>query len=106
MLLIRPDGDTAHFREVVRTRLTPARLAEYAGTYTSEELDAQLVIAVRDNQLVLRRRPADEFALEPMYDDDFSSPIGSLRFSRDATGRVTGLGIYSGRIRNVRFARR
>jgi hypothetical protein len=106
LMAIRPDGDTARFREVGEKPLTAERLADYAGIYGSDELDAQLVIAVRDTQLVLRRRPADEFTLRAMYDDDFSSPLGTLRFSRDASGRVTGFGVFSGRIRDVRFAKR
>ena len=106
LMAIRPDADTARFREVVQKPLTAQRLADYAGTYASEELDAQLVIAVKDGALVLRRRPADEFTLRAMYDDDFSSPLGTLRFSRDANGRVTGFGVFSGRIRDVRFAKR
>jgi CubicO group peptidase (beta-lactamase class C family) len=106
LIVVRQDADTSRFREVAaRTAPTADRLVEYAGTYTSEELDAQLVIAVKDSQLVLRRRPADEFMLHPMYDDDFSSPLGTLRFSRDASGRVTGFGVFSGRIRDVRFAK-
>lgn len=106
VIVVRPDGDSARFREVARAASTAQRLADYVGTYASDELDAQLVVAVKDSQLVLRRRPADEFTLRPMYDDDFSSPIGTLRFSRDANGRVTGFGVFSGRIRDVRFAKR
>ena len=102
----RPDGDTTLLVEAGRPSLTATTLAGYAGTYVSEELDAQLVIAVKGDSLVLRRRPADEMPLRPMYDDDFSSPIGSLRFSRDGNGKITGFGIYNGRIRDVRFVRR
>ena len=81
----------------------PTHLADYAGTYSSEELDVKLTIAVKGDQLVLRRRPGDEFVMKPVYADDFETPIGSLRFSRDARGRVTGFGVFSGRIRDVRF---
>jgi hypothetical protein len=45
-------------------------------------------------------------AMRPVYADDFATSIGSLRFSRDASGRVTGFGVYSGRIRNVKFNKR
>lgn len=103
--LVRPGADTAVFAEGHAAALTVARLAEYAGTYTSEELDVQLVVAVKGDSLVLRRRPADEMVMRPIYDDDFGTSIGSLRFSRDASGRITGFGIFSGRIRDVRFSK-
>jgi CubicO group peptidase (beta-lactamase class C family) len=106
LMMVTPDGDSTRLTEAPRANLTSERLAAYAGTYASEELDVQLTIAVRDGRLVLQRREAEDAPLEAVYEDDFASPIGSLRFSRDASGRVTGFGIYNGRIRNVRFMRR
>jgi Domain of unknown function (DUF3471) len=102
---VSQDGDTAVLIETRAATPTPTQFAEYVGTYGSEELDVKLTIAIRDGQLVLRRRPADEMPLRPAYDDDFDSPIGSLRFSRDAAGRITGFGVFAGRARDVRFTR-
>ena len=104
--IIRQDGDTALLTEVPATAPSAMRLRDYVGTYGSDELDVKLTIAVADSQLVLRRRPAEEMALRASYDDDFDSPIGSLRFARDAGGRVTGFAIFAGRARNVRFVKR
>lgn len=104
--LARTDGDTALFEEV---KAATAQLAtdDYVGRYTSDELDVELVIAARDGKFVLRRRPADEIALRPNYVDDFQAPgLGSIRFTRDARGAVTGFSIYAGRVRDVRFSRR
>ena len=103
--LLTSDGDTVTLTEVSAAAPTPERLAEYTGTYVSQELDVKLAVAVKEGQLVLRRRPADEMPMRFMYDDDYDTPIGSLRFSRDASGRVTGFGVFSGRIRDVRFSR-
>ena len=104
-LVVRTDGDTTTLVEVSTKPLPAARLAEYVGRYTSDELDVKLDVAVKDAHLILRRRPADEMAMRQVYDDDFATPIGSVRFSRDATGHITGFGVFSGRIRNVRFRR-
>jgi hypothetical protein len=104
-LLIR-DGDTSVFTEAHAGPLTKAKLAEYAGTYASDELDVVLTVVPVGELLILRRRPADEISMRPVYDDDFATSIGSLRFYRDAGGRVTGFGVYSGRIRNVKFNKR
>jgi CubicO group peptidase (beta-lactamase class C family) len=103
-VLVRPSGDSAHFEEA----RPPAqiRVQDYAGTYASDELDVKLVIAAKGDKLVLRRRPADEIELRPAYADDFAAPgLGSIRFARDASGRVTGFAIFAGRVIDVRFTR-
>jgi CubicO group peptidase (beta-lactamase class C family) len=104
-VLVRANGDSSHFEEA---RSAPPTIAtqEYTGTYTSDELDVKLVVAVKGDKLVLRRRPADELELRPAYADDFAAPgLGSIRFSRDASGRVTGFAIFAGRVVDVRFTR-
>src|SRR5262249_32700824 len=69
-VLVRPDGDTAKFEEV-RSTLPTLPVADYTGTYASDELDVRFTIALKDGKLVLRRRPADEIELRPVYADDF-----------------------------------
>ena len=103
--LVRGNGDTSHFDEV-RPAPSPIPTADYTGTYTSDELDVKLVVAARDGKLVLRRRPADEFELRPMYADDFAAQgLGTIRFARNSRGAVTGFSIYAGRVLDVRFER-
>jgi CubicO group peptidase (beta-lactamase class C family) len=103
LLVVRQDGDTAVMSEVQPVNVSVTRLADYVGTYASDELDVKLTIALVNGQLVLRRRPADEGQLRPLYEDSFDGLVGAMRFSRDANGRVTGFGIFNGRARNVRF---
>jgi CubicO group peptidase (beta-lactamase class C family) len=104
--LIRSGADTSHFEEVSAARAT-LPLADYVGTYVSDELESVLVVAQRDGKLVLQRRPYEELSLQPVYHDDFraSGGFGSLRFVRDAGGKVTGLSIFAGRVLDVRFTR-
>jgi CubicO group peptidase (beta-lactamase class C family) len=105
MTMSRADGDTIVF-EAVPPAGTPT-LAEYTGSYWSDELDLALVIAEANGTLILRRRPADSLALVPLYHDGFGSPrLGYAHFTRDATGRVTGFEVTAGRVRRVRFDRR
>jgi CubicO group peptidase (beta-lactamase class C family) len=110
-ILARTSGDTSRFDEVSAAPST-IPTADYVGTYASDELDVKLVVAANEGKLVLRRRPADEFELRPVYADDFATEtsggvqgIGTLRFARDASGRVSGLSIYAGRVLDVRFTR-
>ena len=88
--------------------VTPSRkeLAEYAGSYWSDELDMRLTVEVRDTVLVVKRRPADEIVLQPTFRDGFVAPgVGSLIFVRDPRGKVSRVGIWAGRVRDVRFAK-
>ena len=106
LTLAREAGDTLHFEEV-----QPAGEAvpngDYLGTYVSDELEGSITIAQRDGKLVLQRRPYSELSLQPAYRDDFRAGggFGSLRFSRDGTGKVTGFSIFAGRVLDVRFKR-
>lgn len=72
-------------------------LAEYAGTYFSDELDAVWRLAVEDGPLVLRRRGHAAGRLVPTRPDVFSRHFGpwnlplvaSFAFGRDAAGAIT-----------------
>jgi CubicO group peptidase (beta-lactamase class C family) len=101
-----PNGDTLNVVEATPARAT-IPVNDYTGTYTSRELDVRLTIVARGGKVFLKRRPADEFELRPVYADDFQSGggLGTLRFRRDASGRVTGFSIYAGRVLDVRFER-
>ena len=41
-----------------------------------------------------------------MFPDGFVASGNTVRFARDAKGRVEGFRIYAGRVRNLRFAKR
>jgi hypothetical protein len=103
MEIVRAASDTSHLEEVQPAPAT-IPVAEYVGTYASDELDVRLVVAVANGKLVIRRRPADVSELRPAYLDDFTAPgVGTIRFARDAKGKVTGFGIFAGRVLDVRF---
>jgi CubicO group peptidase (beta-lactamase class C family) len=105
-ILVRADADTAHFEEV-RAASPTAPMNDYVGTYTSDELDVRFVIAVSGGKLTLLRRPYEQFDLQPVYHDDFQAGggLGTLRFARDASGKVTGFSFFAGRVLDVRFTR-
>jgi hypothetical protein len=98
------DGDTTRYEPVVAASPSAAQLAAYAGSYWSDELETRYKIVVRDGGLVVQQRLGDEVKLTPTFADGFTSPAGTVVFSRDA-GKVSGFGIWAGRIRDVRFRR-
>ena len=104
-VLVVDGDDTTRYEPVAPVTPSAAQLASYAGTYWSDELDTRFTVVVRDGGLVLRERLGDETKLAPTFADGFTSPAGTVIFSRDPAGRVSGFGIWAGRIRNVQFRR-
>ncbi len=99
------NGTHEEFERVAPATPDAAALAAYAGTYSSDEVEVTLTVAVENGDLVVRRRPDTKEALTPVYADAFESEIGFVRFRRDASGAVTGLSLGDGRAWDVRFAR-
>lgn len=81
---------------------TPAEIAEFAGVYRSDEMDAVYRMVVTDGRLRLVRFKAAPDLLTPVVAGIFTGEIGAVRFVRDA-GRVSGFTIDAGRVRRVRF---
>jgi hypothetical protein len=96
-------GDTTRYEEV---RPAPQAIStrDYVGSYASDELEVRLEVLVRDGKLMIHRRPDDTLELRPSYADDFQAAgLGTIRFTRDSAGKVTGFSIYAGRVLDVRF---
>jgi CubicO group peptidase (beta-lactamase class C family) len=84
---------------------TPAETASFVGTYRSEEIEPIYRIARQEGRLVVRRLKFPPQTLEPLTRDVFRTAAFVIRFSRDATGRVTGCELSTGRVRGVRLVR-
>jgi len=84
-----------------------AELAEYAGTYVSEEIDPVYRITLDGEKLSLLRLKHHPDALRPAVWDVFSGEIGTVRFTRDPANRqVSGFVLNAGRIQNFHFVKR
>jgi CubicO group peptidase (beta-lactamase class C family) len=84
-----------------------AELQEFAGRYDSDELMTWWTLSVRDGRLVASHFRAGDVVLQPTEPDRFQSGMfGSVRFTRDEAGRITGFTANSDRIRGLRFERR
>jgi hypothetical protein len=104
-VIVVGDGDTTVYEPMIAAAPSAAQLASYAGSYWSDELETRFKVVARDGGLVLQQRLGTDTKLTPTYEDAFTSPSGSIIFTRDEQGAVTGFGIWAGRIRNVRFRR-
>ena len=86
--------------------LSAARLAEYAGTYASDELGIPYTVLLREGHLAARLPRGEDVPLAPIYEDAFESPtLPVLRFVRDATGHVTAISVTTAGVHDLRLAR-
>ena len=99
----------------------PAQVADYVGTFQSDEADATVTMAVKDGKLVLRTRKFEEpppgsdsgpgrgwYPLETISGDAFKNDwMGILRFTRDSKRQITGFVVnnFAGGVRHLRFSR-
>jgi hypothetical protein len=105
-LVVDEMGDSVRFEPQPAFAPTAAQLAEYAGTYASDEADGSLVVDVHEGAIRVRLadgRPLGR--LTPAFPDAFDG-AGTVRFVRDGTGRVTALSFREDRVWDLRFVRR
>ena len=108
MKVTAKDGDRTMFEgiRIDELHLGEPALKAYAGEYKSTELDATYKLIVDNGSLTLRAGWNREVKLEPLVADEFAiGQLGTAVFRRDATDHVSGLSVYSGRIRGVGFER-
>ncbi len=84
---------------------TAAELVIYTGNFASDELQATYTLEVVDGTLTARHRGSPPMQLRPLTRDEFSAGPVTVRFTRDATGQISGFVLDQGRIRNLRFER-
>jgi CubicO group peptidase (beta-lactamase class C family) len=104
-MIVRTVGDEVVFTRADTVALTPAQLAQYAGDYRSDEVDATHTWKVDKGELVLYANNRRIGVLEPSYKDGFTRGGNVIDVQRDARGRITGFVVESGRVRHLKFRR-
>jgi len=109
-MTVQYDGRPARrYEPVEEAGRTPAKLAEYIGTYYSRELDVTYAVVLRDTTLMVRRHRRGDALMIPMFADGFRViDFGEMRFVRDQLGRITGFYVthWAGAIWHLPFVRR
>ena len=85
--------------------LDSAALAQYAGEYFSEDLNASYRVVVRDSGLALITGTNDPIQARPLFADTFQGGCNTIQFLRSGS-RVTGFEVTNGRMRRVGFEKR
>lgn len=104
--LTLPDSAPQVFERFEPRKPSAEELAQYAGEYTSSELQATYRFRVKDGELTLANNWQEPSVLEATVRDEFQSPVGvAVVFRRDAAGQITGCDLFAGRVRNISFTR-
>lgn len=104
MLKVTRGGKPQIYEVVEAARPSLAQLAEYAGRFRSDEIDAAYTIIVQDGKLSLARKKAKNVALFPTFADNFwNDEFGYVKFTRDQRHKINGLLYTSSWIRRLRF---
>jgi CubicO group peptidase (beta-lactamase class C family) len=102
--------ETSEQKRIYR-RVDPAdevtpKLQDYVGNYRSEELEMSCGIQVKEGRLIVQHRRHGEIPLRQNSRDRFNAQnLGLITFERGPDGKVTGLKVTTGRVRNLRFNR-
>jgi len=105
-MIVRTPGDSVTFTRADTVALTPTQLAEYVGSYRSDEVETTQIWRIEKGQLVVYANDRRLGTLEPTYKDGFTRGGGNvIDVTRDAKGRITGYLVESGRVRHLRFTR-
>lgn len=108
------DGEEEGAEQPDAPSLSPAELAQFAGSFFSTELDATYRFAVQDAGLTVRVEQQPALAVAPVAEDEFRVEFESrgwaaspalLEFERNSAGAVTGFSLSSGSERGLVFER-
>ena len=96
-----------HPEEPKKDAVVAVAKAEYAGRYYSEEVDSNYAVEFSDGGLVLLRKKSQTHKLSggPAADEFRAQGLGTIKFERDGSGKVTGFRVSNGRVMNLRFVR-
>jgi len=100
-------GRTEIFEPVAAATPKEAELAEYVGSYFSEELDTvyHLRVESRGLQFFIKVKDGQGHPMQPAFRDTFITSGVQFEFKRDAQGKIAGFMLGAGRMRDVRFVR-
>jgi hypothetical protein len=105
MVVTVGDDEPVISRAYQPVEVTPDSLAEYEGTYRSEELLVDYALFVLDGELRGRGPQREEFPLTPGIEDVFIVSGTAVRFTRNDE-KVDGFVLDSGRVKGLRFDRK
>ena len=104
--ILRATGDTTRLVPVAEWDAS-APLAEFAGEYASDEVDARVSIRLDGDTLLLFTHPERAMRLQPAYRDALLAEDDGwlFVFERGIDGRLAAMTAWTARSRSIRFER-
>jgi CubicO group peptidase (beta-lactamase class C family) len=101
-------GNREEFRRVAAHEPGERELAQYGGTYVSEEIEPPYRISLEEGVLgITSMKIIEPIRLKPLVRDLFlAGDLGTVRFTRDRQGKISGFLVNTGRVVDFKFARR
>jgi hypothetical protein len=84
-------GAKESLKRLIPPALTPTSIAQYSGTYHSDELNLTFRVYGSGSELFIARDLGPVQTLEPVQRDDFTIGPRNLAFDRNARGTIDGL---------------
>lgn len=107
ILLVRGEDKPRAYERFEPRRLTGSELQDYTGTFFSEELNVEYILADQDGTLTFEINRRGEHPLAAKFGETFHNPdYGIFTFQRGADDKVTGFLLDAGRVTNLEFVRR
>ncbi len=100
------NNDTIRFTAASEWQPAAADLTAFAGEWYSDDADAKVKIFVEDQKVYQLLKNSPRMEIRPLYKDAFTDGFGQMIwFDRDSAGKVVGLHIGGGRMRDMPFVR-
>lgn len=100
---LNPHSDNIRMEPVAAFHPTEAELAEFEGSYRSDEAEATYRMVVREGELRIEDRWGEGRRLIPLYPDAFQTRGTTYIFRRDASGRIIEVTLSQERVWDLRF---
>ena len=103
--IFNDDGSVTNLTAVLPWTPTAAELADFAGTWYSDEARATFTFTVDGDKTSIVVHPVIKLPLQPAYKDQFSGGGYNVWATRDASGKIDKLHITASRMRDMPFVR-
>ena len=103
--VLTKDAAPQVFEAVTPVELSAEKLAEYTGTYRSDDAGTEVTLIADRGKLFVESDQSPRQSLRPSIADEFTVNSGAIQFERDESGQIAGLRYSMPRIRRLWFAR-
>lgn len=100
------NNDTIRFTAASEWKPVLADLTAFAGEWYSDDAEARVNVVIEDQKVYLLLKNSPRMEIKPLYKDAFTDGSGQMIwFDRDSAGKVVGMHIGGGRMRDMPFVR-